>query len=212
MANRKPPSMGRFCFATLPLCIFCALMHSRTMKIYTKTGDKGETSLLGGKRVKKNCIEIDAIGEVDELNAFIGILIASLPIGFENVSNNLSQIQHRLFVVGSNIASIQMQLDTIPKLHDSDVEFLENWIDEMEKDLKPLTQFILPSGQVAAVNSFFARAICRRAERRVVELNSEYQNLEPLVQKYLNRLSDTLFVLGRFLNAKQGVSDVFWVK
>jgi cob(I)alamin adenosyltransferase len=139
------------------------------MKIYTKTGDKGETSLLGGKRVKKNCIEIDAIGEVDELNAFIGILIASLPIGFENVSNNLSQIQHRLFVVGSNIASVQMQLDTIPKLHDSDVEFLENWIDEMEKDLKPLAQFILPSGQVAAVNSFFARAICRRAERRVVD-------------------------------------------
>lgn len=182
------------------------------MKIYTKTGDKGETSLLGGKRVKKNCIEIDAIGEVDELNAFIGILIASLPIGFENVSNNLSQIQHRLFVVGSNIAGIQMQLDTIPKLHDSDVEFLENWIDEMEKDLKQLNQFILPSGQIAAGNSFFARAICRRAERRVVELNGEYQNLDPLVQKYLNRLSDVLFVLGRFLNAKQGVEDIFWEK
>lgn len=182
------------------------------MKIYTKTGDKGETSLLGGKRVKKNCIEIDAIGEVDELNASIGVLIASLPLGFENVSNNLSQIQHRLFVVGSNIAGIQMQLDTIPKLHDSDVEFLEKWIDEMEKDLKPLTQFILPSGQIAAANSFFARAICRRAERRVVELNTEYSNLDPIVQKYLNRLSDVLFVLGRFLNTKQDIQDVFWVK
>ena len=178
------------------------------MKIYTKTGDKGETSLLGGKRVKKNCLEIDAIGEVDELNACIGVLIASC----ENRMEQLIFIQHRLFTVGSNIADVQMQLGSVPKVRPSDVQALEDWIDGMEKDLKPLTQFILPGGHPAAAQAFYVRAICRRAERRVVLLREQYPDLDPMIQQYLNRLSDAFFVLGRWLNAQAGVGDVVWEK
>ena len=181
------------------------------MKIYTKTGDKGETALLGGKRVKKSCLEIDAIGEVDELNAGIGLLVSFLE-DTALVKDKLEIVQHRLFTIGANIADVQMQLGSVPKLEIYHVQVLEEWIDEMEKDLQPLTQFILPGGHRVSAQAFFARAICRRAERRVVELRETYPGLDPLIQQYLNRLSDTLFVLGRWYNANRNVPDVAWQK
>jgi cob(I)alamin adenosyltransferase len=183
------------------------------MKIYTKTGDKGETSLIGGVRVKKHCIEIDAIGEVDELNASVGVLVAGLSDDrFASARGHLLQVQHRLFTLGSNIADVQMKLGSVPKLAESDVAILEGWIDAMEAELPRLTQFILPGGHPAAAQAFFARAVCRRAERRVVELRERHPGLDPLIQQYLNRLSDALFVLGRWMNKEHGVADVAWEK
>lgn len=182
------------------------------MKIYTKTGDTGDTSLLGGKRVKKNCIEMHAIGEVDELNASIGILVSLLEVdGFDDVRSHLIKVQHRLFTIGANLAAVQTDLVNVPQLKGDDVVELEQWIDAMEAQLPQLTQFILPGGTQAAAQSFFVRAICRRAERAVVEL-SETHSFSPLLQKYLNRLSDVLFVLGRWINAQQGVEEERWEK
>lgn len=182
------------------------------MKIYTKTGDTGDTSLLGGKRIKKHCIEMHAIGEVDELNASIGVVISLLEGGaFESVCSHLVKIQHRLFTIGANLAAVQTDLVNVPKLKDADVIELEQWIDAMERELPELTQFILPGGYKAAAYSFFVRAICRRAERVVVKL-SEISSFNPLLQKYLNRLSDALFVLGRWINAQQGVVEERWRK
>lgn len=182
------------------------------MKIYTKTGDTGDTSLLGGKRVKKNCIEMEAIGEVDELNASIGVLISLLEGGaFESVRSHLVKIQHRLFTIGANLAAVQTDLVNVPQLKEDDVVGLEQWIDAMETELLELTQFILPGGSMVAAQSFYVRAICRRAERAVVEL-SQTASINSLLQKYLNRLSDALFVLGRWINAQHGVVEEKWEK
>lgn len=177
------------------------------MKIYTKTGDAGETSLIGGVRVKKHCIEIDAIGDVDELNAAVGMLAAQI-----SGASELTRVQHRLFTLGSNIADVQMKLGSVPKLFAADVQALEAWIDTMEADLPKLQQFILPGGHPVAAQAFFARAVCRRAERRVVELRERHPDLDPLIVQYLNRLSDALFVLGRWVNKAEGVADVAWEK
>ena len=184
------------------------------MKIYTKTGDTGETSLFGGQRVKKSCLEIDAIGEVDELNGAIGVLVAVLSEKEVVVAKQpLETIQHRLFTVGANIAGVQMDLGTeFPHLTVRDVEVLEAWIDRMESELPRLTQFILPGGSVAAAQSFLARAVCRRAERRIVDVQALYPRLDPLVPQYVNRLSDAFFVLSRFLNKTTGVAEVVWRK
>lgn len=180
-------------------------------KIYTKTGDRGETALLGGVRVKKNCLEIDAIGDVDELNTVIGVAVAGL-VGMPEAYNKLELVQHKLFNVGSNIADVQMQLGHVPKIEQKDIEDLELWIDSMESELEPLQQFILPGGHVVAGQLYFARAICRRAERRVVELAEQYPNLDSKIKQYLNRLSDVLFVLGRWVNKEKSVGDVEWKK
>ncbi len=179
------------------------------MKIYTKTGDQGETSLLGGKRVKKNCLEMEAIGEVDELNSALGVLVALVTP--ESVKSKLKTMQNNLFVVGSQLAAVQTDLVAVPQLPESAVIELEAWIDAWSENLSPLTQFILPGGSLGAAQSFVARAICRRAERQVVGLASEYNGLA-VVQKYLNRLSDALFVLGRYLNTEAGEKEVFWEK
>ncbi len=183
------------------------------MKIYTKTGDAGETSLLGGKRVSKSCVEMGAIGEVDELNTAIGLLIAELETPmFEEEKNKLIHVQHLLFNLGGMIAAVQTDLITVPTVTSMHVEELERWIDELEKNLTPLTQFILPGGHHAAAQSFMARAICRRAERSVVTLRQRYEDLDPTIQQFLNRLSDALFVLGRFINKQQNILDVAWKK
>lgn len=183
------------------------------MKIYTKTGDGGNTSLLGGKRVKKSCLEIDAIGEVDEANALLGVLVSELPEdAFQDMRERLIVVQHRLFTIGSNLAAVQMDLGQLPQIVPADINQLENWIDEMEKNLEPLAQFILPGGHEAAAHAFVARAVCRRAERRLVDLAERYVELSPLLKQYLNRLSDTLFVLARWINKQAGYADVTWVK
>lgn len=181
------------------------------MKIYTKTGDKGETSLLGGKRVSKNCIEMQAIGEVDELNAYIGVVISLLPNEFTGEKEKLTRAQHKLFNIGSNLAAVQTDLISVPKLLPQDIAALENWIDEMTAELEPLTQFILPGGSVAASECFYARAVCRRAEREMVGLSLHYE-LDPLLIQYVNRLNDALFVLGRWINKQQHIADVKWEK
>ncbi|MDP2692573.1 MAG: cob(I)yrinic acid a,c-diamide adenosyltransferase [bacterium] len=179
-------------------------------RIYTKTGDKGETSLLG-KRVEKSCLEVMALGEIDELNASLGILIASFD-GFEDVTERLTNVQHNLFVIGAQIAAVDMEIGKVPKLKDSDPMDLENWIDEMEGDLEPLHNFILPGGCVPASLSFFARAVCRRAERVFVSIVKSYPNIDKNIGQYLNRLSDTLFVLARWLNKEEDCQDVIWKK
>ena len=184
------------------------------IKIYTKTGDQGETSLIGGRRVKKSCLEIDVIGEVDEANALLGVLVSELSRDelFDGVKVKLLTVQHRLFTVGSNLAAVQMSLGEMPRIVETDIGMLESWIDEMEEDLEPLTQFILPGGHEASAHAFVARAVCRRAERRLVDLAQGYPELSPLIKQYLNRLSDVLFVLARWVNAKSGFDDVVWKK
>ena len=180
-------------------------------KIYTKTGDKGETSLLGGKRVMKSCLEMEAIGEVDELNAFLGVLIEEIEDDFRVEKNKLINIQSCLFVVGSNLAAVQSNIKNVPKLKSVEIKKLENWIDKMESELPKLTNFILPNGKEGATYSFYVRAICRRAERQVIGLSQKYE-IDPNIMKYLNRLSDLLFVLARWINIKNNIEEVKWMK
>lgn len=181
------------------------------MKIYTKTGDRGETSLLGGKRVSKNCIEMRAIGEVDELNAMLGVLISLLPKKMRSQREQLTIAQHTLFTIGSNLAAVQTELINVPHLTVADIEMLENWIDSLSENLEPLTQFILPGGDTAASTCFLARAICRRAERQIIGLGLHYE-IDPFLGQYVNRLSDLLFTLGRWINKRQDIKDVAWKK
>lgn len=179
-------------------------------KIYTKTGDKGQTSLLG-KRLEKSCVEVVALGEVDELNAIIGILV-SVSADFEEVKEKLINIQHNLFVIGANIAAVEMKIGSVPQLKDAEVSILENWIDEMEQDLQPLHDFILPGGSSMSAFSFSARAVCRRAERVFVSVQKKYPDIPENIGQYLNRLSDVLFVLARWFNKKNNHADVIWKK
>lgn len=181
------------------------------MKIYTKTGDKGKTSTLGGKRVCKCCLEMEAVGEVDELNAFLGILIEEIEDNFKKEKRQLINVQHCLFTIGANLAALQTDLFNIPKLQNYKITKLEQWIDEMEKDLLELQNFILPGGCEEAALSFYVRAVCRRAERCIIGLSKKYQ-IDPPIKQYLNRLSDCLFVLARWINFKSGVEEVKWKK
>jgi len=170
-------------------------------KIYTKTGDKGATSILGGKRVPKSCLEMEAIGEVDELNSWLGVLIEEIEEKFKKEAKRLKEIQKRLFVIGAELAAMQMNVRNTKttKLRKSDTTGLEKWIDEMERKLPKLKNFIPYSGSEEAVKSFYARAICRRAERTVIRLSENY-DVSSNVKKYMNRLSDALFILGRWIN------------
>jgi cob(I)alamin adenosyltransferase len=182
------------------------------MKIYTKTGDAGETSLLGGKRVEKDCIEIDAIGEVDELNSYLGVLVSLLPAErYHDEREKLERIQHHLFNVGGMIAAVQTDLVSVPAVTDQHIAEMESWIDAMTALVPPLTQFILPGGTQGAAVCHHTRAVCRRAERRVVGLMKKDQ-LDLHVQRFLNRLSDLLFTLGRYINMQEGSAEVVWRK
>lgn len=190
-------------------------------KIYTKQGDKGMTSVLGGKRVSKSCLEMDVIGEVDELNAVLGMLVEEMDSEFEAEKKKVVEIQHKLFTIGAQLAALQTDLVETPEIENKDVEMLENWIDAMDKDLPELKNFIIPGGSEESCLSFYARAICRRAERRLIELSGKYDSLprserssgtgvpEPAKQ-YINRLSDLLFTLARWLNVGQEVEEVKW--
>lgn len=177
------------------------------MKIYTKKGDKGQTSLIGGDRVSKHHIRIEAYGTVDELNSYIGILRS-----FTKDELNqpiLSEIQDRLFTLGSLLASAPNSKMIVPDLHIADIELLENAMDTMNEILPPLRAFILPAGSIEISHCHVARCICRRAERLVVHLNEIEKVNEEIIQ-YLNRLSDYLFVLGRFTALLQKVKEVEW--
>jgi cob(I)alamin adenosyltransferase len=179
-----------------------------TFKIYTKTGDKGETSLIGGVRVPKYHLRIESYGTVDELNSYIGLIIDSLQNS--DVSNSLFEIQDRLFTVGSVLASDPATSKMkIPDLHESDIEFLENEMDKMDLTLPELKNFILPGGNISASYCHVARCVCRRAERIVVLLSSESEVPEIIV-RYLNRLSDYLFMLSRKIVHDAGAKEIAW--
>ena len=178
------------------------------MKIYTRTGDAGETSLFGGQRVAKNDPRIEAYGTVDELNSFLGAARAIHPES--PIDSELHAVQRDLFDVGALLAS-PGQADRFPGVADSRIADLERAIDAMERELEPLTSFILPGGTGAAAGLHIARSVCRRAERLVVALGDKSEKGRTTIV-YLNRLSDFLFVAARFANRKAGVNDVPWTR
>ncbi len=175
--------------------------------IYTKTGDKGETALFGGKRVLKSHLRVDAYGTVDELNAFIGLLCDALESA--PVKTSLQQIQHRLFSIGAHLASDPDKSPQAPDLTARDIQYLEDGIDEMEDHLPVLKNFILPGGHPVVSLCHVCRTVCRRAERLVVALH-EQEPVDDRVLQYLNRLSDYFFVLARQLGQNAGAAEVIW--
>lgn len=184
------------------------------MKIYTKTGDKGETGLVGG-RIKKNSIIINTIGTFDELNASLGILAA---LSTDNSQQIFLKTQNIIFCIGSILSGTDIECDFMKYTKE-----LEDYIDSMNKEVKVLTKFILPGGNLLSANIHLSRTICRRTERQFLEYINEYEKEKPketqinfakllLVEKYINRLSDYLFVLARYENQKSGIDDVYWNK
>lgn len=178
------------------------------MKIYTKRGDKGETSLIGGERVLKYNDRVEAYGTIDELNSYIGLIFDLCED--KSTKNQLQAIQEHLFVAESRVAaSTKDALDKLPKLKESNITDLENEIDLMQEDLPELKNFILPSGHFLASHTHIARTICRRAERITIKALEE-SNSESLVLTYLNRLSDYLFTLARHFALTLGKGDILW--
>lgn len=181
-------------------------------KIYTRTGDSGETMLLGGRRVRKDDPRVEAFGSVDELNAALGIVrseLARLPQDPAGTNELLSEVQHRLFDLGAELAKPQPDAPRTGCVADADVAALEAAIDRLEAELEPLQAFILPGGCPTAAQLHLARCVCRRAERRVVTLAGQ-ESVRGEVIRFLNRLSDLLFVLARSVNRTAGVPDVLW--
>jgi cob(I)alamin adenosyltransferase len=178
------------------------------MKVYTKKGDKGTTQLLGGKRIPKNSLRIEAYGTIDELNAYIGLIRDQLidPI----YQGQLLEIQDRLFTLGSHLAKDpEKQNITLPDLNESDVTNLELWIDEMDTKLETMKSFLLPGGHTTVSFVHISRCICRRAERVITELSSK-DIVQPLILTYTNRLSDYLFVLSRKLSKDLNINEQAW--
>lgn len=178
------------------------------MKIYTKTGDDGTTALFDGTRVKKSDLRVDLYGEIDELNGVIGL--ANSFIINAAFKKTLQQIQKDLFALGAKLANPEekKQKDKAD-FDESKITWLENQIDEMEKTLNPMKSFILPGGSTAASSLHLARSVCRRAERKLVSYASN-QEMNDLYIKYLNRLSDHLFVAARYANFLEGKEDIPW--
>lgn len=178
-------------------------------KVYTRTGDKGETSIVGGIRVKKCCERLEAYGTVDELSSHLGLLAAMLP---ESEDRDLIiRVQYNLFNVCTNLATDQSQTPLYPsaKLADGEIERLEQEVDRIMKLLPERQGFILPGGCQAAAQAHVCRTVCRRAERRIVAL-AEVAQISPETQQYVNRLSDYLFVLAKKINFNAGVSEIIW--
>jgi cob(I)alamin adenosyltransferase len=177
------------------------------VKIYTKTGDAGTTALFGGKRVSKAELRVDAYGTVDELNAHLGLLRDQK---VNKTNKILISIQDRLFVVGSMLATVPGNTKVkIPHLKEDDIVALEKEIDLMETKLEPMKFFVLPGGHESVSIGHIARTVCRRAERLVIALHNQ-EPLDPLIIKYLNRLSDYLFVLCRLMTKKLKVKESPW--
>ena len=184
------------------------------MKIYTKTGDKGTTALYGGNRVSKASARVESYGNIDELNSFIGL--AKSEITDEKVLNQLKKIQFDLFTLGSESATPTDKLTLANgksrltlMISETEIEELENWMDEYETQLEPLQYFILPGGGKSATALHVCRTICRRAERSLVFLN-ESEEVRPELIKYLNRLSDYLFVLARYVSKLNEEKEEYW--
>ena len=181
-------------------------------KIYTRTGDSGETSLFGGERVRKDELRVEAAGTIDELNAALGVARAELtrtePMLLD-YDKFLEEVQHELFNLGAELATMPPAHHTVDRIEDDDIVRIEESIDVWSAGLEPLREFILPGGFPAAAELHMARCICRRAERLVVRLAA----VEPIRREvigYLNRLSDALFVLARAVNCSANVPDLPW--
>lgn len=177
------------------------------VRIYTRTGDDGSSALIGGKRVSKNSLRLEAYGTVDELNSFLGQAISQGAT--QPLVSMLQRIQNTLFDVGAELAS-EVPLSP-PRMHPEFIVQLERWIDDLSDSLPPLTQFILPGGSQCAATFHVARTVCRRAERRVISLH-ELEPIHPDILRYLNRLSDLLFVMARTQNQWEGHNDIVWEK
>lgn len=174
------------------------------MPIYTRTGDKGQTSLFNGQRISKSSLRVDTYGTIDELNSVIGVVLAEI----SNIDKELTIIQNDLFEIGSALASTE--INNLGYLRSRVKEF-ENLIDEMTEQMPALSNFILPGGGKVGSVLHFARTVCRRAERKVVALD-EREKVDKNIVIYLNRLSDLLFTFARFVNYKEGYKEIIWVK
>lgn len=189
------------------------------MKIYTRTGDEGDTSLFGGGRVPKDHLRVEAYGTVDELNAALGCAIATVQSA--QIRERLGHLQHDLFAVGAHLAtpppSAGRRAPGLPPLPEGRIAEMEGWMDESESELPPLRAFILPGGSRGAADLHLCRTICRRAERTLLPLMRTEEGKESdesliFALRYLNRLSDLLFVFARLENARAGGAEVEWVK
>ena len=179
--------------------------------MYTRRGDKGDTGLFGAKRVSKDAKRIEAYGTIDELNSCIGLAIAVS--NHKRISNELRTVQNRLLVAGGDLATEESggTRDRVPRIKMEDVEWLEARIDSLHAKLPRLANFILPGGSVLSAQLHLARAVCRRAERRVVTLSAA-EGINPEMVPFLNRLSTYLFNLARYANSLEGVGDELWKK
>ena len=180
------------------------------MKIYTKTGDSGETGLIGGSRVPKNDIRIEAYGTIDELNAFTGLLISKISHTVE--IDFLRKVQYNLFVIGSHLATDQ-QITSLHKssvLSESDILEIETAIDRISTELPELRYFVLPGGSENGALAHVCRTITRRAERRILDLKQHKEEIDGLVLVYINRLSDYFFVLSRYITVNEGHKEFYW--
>lgn len=178
------------------------------MKIYTKKGDQGYTSLFGGTKIEKHHTRIEAYGTVDELNSVLGLALTEAIS--EDSRSILQQIQHQLFILGADLATLPSKKTKIDRVGTAEIAKLEEWIDIFEEHLSPLTSFILPGGAPPGAALHLARTVCRRAERKVVALKHK-DPVSPEALIYLNRLSDLLFVMARFENQQAGVKETVWV-
>jgi cob(I)alamin adenosyltransferase len=179
------------------------------VRIYTRTGDRGETGLFDGTRVPKSDARVDAYGEVDELNALVGVVRAGRPDA--DIDEALGRLQRDLFALGARLADPAERIaDRVSKasLTTEDVTRLETWIDRFEANLPPLRRFILPGGSAPGATLHLARTVCRRAERRIVGLGPDA--VDPVLVAYVNRLSDLLFVMARLVNTRAGVHESEW--
>ena len=181
----------------------------RITKVYTRTGDAGTTRLGGGQEVPKHALRIEAFGTVDELSSSIGAAIASSID--PSLAEKLQKVQNDLFHLGSDLCILEADKARfkVPTIEQRHIDELEGWIDAMSSRVGPLENFILPGGSAGAAHLHVARTVCRRAERRVTAL-LESEKVGPFVLKYLNRLSDALFVMARFENLESGATDVLW--
>ncbi len=177
-------------------------------KIYTRAGDKGYTSLLGGKKVSKSSLRVEAYGSIDELNSAIGLCLSFMD-GDDDVKAILEEVQNNLFIIGAELADPDMSERT-PKVNGDMVKRLEDVIDRYEEEVGSIRHFILPGGSREASLLHLARAVARRAERAIVALKDESGNVNDDLIAYMNRLSSLLFILARVMNKRKGVEDVPW--
>lgn len=180
------------------------------MKLYTKQGDKGKTSIIGG-RVDKDHVRVEAYGTIDELNSFVGKAVTELDAEkFQDIIEDLTTIQHELFDGGGDLANVMKERHY--KLAEEPIAILEKRIDALSEEAPPLERFILPGGAPAAATLHIARTVTRRAERQTVTLMKEIEDVSPVVQKYLNRLSDYFFAAARVVNHRLDIQDVEYIR